>query len=262
MPVGATIRQLGKLTAHGVLAPLSSEVDLVVARLSDEQALAKARIHPVQILLAQKVYESGHGVKGSLTWTPDRRILQAMEEAFYLSFKYVVPTGKKIAVAIDCSGSMTGGWGYNSNGTLSPAEIAAAMATVIVNTEPKSVLLKFDTRAEIVNYPVSARVSDIHRLVDNMSGGTDIACPILELIRRNIKVDAVIILTDSETWAGRTHVTEAARLYNRNYGRTKFVNVAAVANHYTTLDPQDVNALEVVGFDGTVPQVINEFIRD
>jgi 60 kDa SS-A/Ro ribonucleoprotein len=261
MPIGATIRQLGKLTAHGVLAPLSDEVDLVIERLTNEQSLAKARIHPVQILLAQKVYESGHGVKGSLSWQADRRILQALEEVFYLAFKFVVPTGKKIAVAVDCSGSMTGGY-YNNSGALSPAEIAAAMATVIINTEPKSVLMKFDTRAQIVNYPVSARVSDIHRIVNNMSSGTDIACPINELINQNIKVDAIVLLTDSETWAGNMHVTEAARNYVRRFGRTKFVNVAAVANFHTTLDPKDVNALEVIGFDGTVPQVINDFIRD
>lgn len=259
MPVGATLRQLGKMTANGALAPLSDEVELVVERLVSEENLAKARIHPIQILLAQKVYGSGRGVKGSLSWTPDRRIMQALEKAFYLSFKYVEPTGKKIALAVDCSGSMT--WGATTGG-LMPAEIGVAMATVMANVEPKTLLMAFDTVTDILHYPTEPNMSDISRIINNKGGGTNCASPIEKLIEKNIKVDAIVMITDSVTWAGDRHVVEAARQYVRKFGQTKFVNVAATANHYTNFDPQDVNALEVAGFDGTVPEVINDFIRD
>lgn len=39
------------------------------------------------MLVALKTYQSGHGDKGKLKWNPDSTICDALEEAFYTSFK-------------------------------------------------------------------------------------------------------------------------------------------------------------------------------
>jgi len=83
-------------------------------------------------LLALKIYEQGHGEKGKLTWTPDRGVLDALNEAFYLSFQAVEPTGKNYLLALDVSGSMTGG-GIAGCSSLSPRIASAAM--VVLPTE-------------------------------------------------------------------------------------------------------------------------------
>jgi 60 kDa SS-A/Ro ribonucleoprotein len=57
-------------------------------------------------LLADGVYKQGHGVKGSLSWTPVPTILDALEEGFYKAFVNVVPTGKAIYIGLDISMSM------------------------------------------------------------------------------------------------------------------------------------------------------------
>ena len=83
----AMIRNLGKMSALGLFKPLSSRASLVCKRLKDEALLRKARIHPFNVLLALKTYESGRGEKGSLKWEVNQTIVQALDSAFYLSFK-------------------------------------------------------------------------------------------------------------------------------------------------------------------------------
>lgn len=67
LPLTALTRNLARLTANGVLAPLCEEVAFVTQRLGNRDALRKARLHPLSLLNAWKVYTAGHGVKGSLS---------------------------------------------------------------------------------------------------------------------------------------------------------------------------------------------------
>src|SRR5712664_575069 len=70
MPMTAMMRNLGKMTSLGLLAPLSDAKRLIVRKLRDETALKRARIHPLAILIAQKIYAQGKSDKGSLKWSP------------------------------------------------------------------------------------------------------------------------------------------------------------------------------------------------
>lgn len=87
MPMTALIRNLNKMTAIGLLNENNEQVRLVCEKLCNADLLEKARIHPFSVLLALKQYESGHGDKGSLTWKPNAKIKDALEDAFYISFK-------------------------------------------------------------------------------------------------------------------------------------------------------------------------------
>ena len=64
MPMTAMIRNLGKMTSIGLVQPFSEAAKLVVRKLGDETALKRARIHPLAVLIAQKVYAQGKGDKG------------------------------------------------------------------------------------------------------------------------------------------------------------------------------------------------------
>ena len=67
MPMTAMIRNLGKMTAIGLIKPLSETAKFIVRKLSDETVLKHARIHPLAVLIAEKVYAQGRGEKGGLT---------------------------------------------------------------------------------------------------------------------------------------------------------------------------------------------------
>ena len=87
MPLTAMIRNLGRMTSIGLLTGNNEETTNICNKLRDETVLAKARIHPFNVLVALKIYMDGHGERGSLTWEPNELIAEALESAFYLSFK-------------------------------------------------------------------------------------------------------------------------------------------------------------------------------
>jgi 60 kDa SS-A/Ro ribonucleoprotein len=89
MPMTAMIRNLGKMTSLGLLKPFSDAKKQVLRKLKDEMALKRARIHPLAVLVAQKIYAQGRGDKGALTWSPVSAVVDALDEAFYATFQNV-----------------------------------------------------------------------------------------------------------------------------------------------------------------------------
>ena len=66
----AMVRNLGKMTAVGLVKPMSSAARTVCDRLGDAGYVRKSRLHPLAILLAASTYGRGCGVKGGLSWDP------------------------------------------------------------------------------------------------------------------------------------------------------------------------------------------------
>lgn len=282
MPSTALIRTLNRMTAVGLVAPGSPAAAHVVSRIGDARGLAKARVHPMQLLLAQRTYASGRGEKGSLTWDPVVPVVDALDDAFYAAFESVEPSGKRLLVALDVSGSMGGGSVAGSS--LTPREAAAAMALVTLATEPETHVVGFTAglpgawsrgaallggyRSEtgVSPLPLSQRqrLSDAVRSVADLPfGPTDCAAPMLYALDRGLKVDAFVVYTDSETWAGDIQPVEALRRYRQATGiPAKLVVVGLVSNGFSIADPTDAGMLDVVGFDAAAPALIADFLRE
>jgi 60 kDa SS-A/Ro ribonucleoprotein len=107
MPMTALIRNLATMTRVGVIAPGSDDAAKVVEQLGDVERIRKARIHPIAVLAALRTYGTGHGVRGRGMWIPVREVIDALDAAFYAAFENVEPTGKRLLLALDVSGSMT-----------------------------------------------------------------------------------------------------------------------------------------------------------
>lgn len=91
-------------------------------------------------------------------------------------------------------------------------------------------------------------------------GGTDCALPMLYAMDQKIPVDVFSIYTDSETWHGRIHPSQALQEYRQKMGiPSKLVVVGMVSNGFTIADPNDAGMIDVVGFDTATPQVISDF---
>ncbi len=271
MPLTALLRNLAKLTAVGAATPLGDDLPLVLARLGDVERIRKARLHPLSLLIALKVYASGRGDKGSLTWQPVPQIVDALNAAFYTAFENVEPTGKRLLLALDVSGSMANGSVAGSS--LTPREAAAAMALVTAASEPQYHIVgftaanRFDWRkgSKLAPLRLSAgmRLDDAVRATSGLPfGRTDCALPMLHALERKLKVDAFAIYTDSETWAGDIHPVQALRMYREKTGiAAKLVVVGMVSNGFSIADPEDAGMLDVVGFDTATPALIADFIR-
>ena len=236
MPLTALIRNLGKLSSVGLVTAGSAAAAHVVERLLDREALAKARVHPIQLLLALRTYARGQGVRGALKWTPAPEILDALDQAFDASFAQVEGSGKRLLVAIDVSGSMS--VPVAGSPVLSASEAAAAMAVQLVRTEPSVQVVSFDTgvRSEAVSQ--RQRLDDVVAQFATRWGGTDLAQPVIYALERKLPVDAFVVLTDHETWAGRRHAAQALADYRRRINpEAKVVLLATAANHGQVIDP-------------------------
>jgi 60 kDa SS-A/Ro ribonucleoprotein len=262
MPMTAMIRNLGKMTSIGLVQPFSESAKLIVRKLSDEAVLKRARIHPLAVLIAEKVYAQGRGDKGSLTWKPVPQIIDALDEAFYATFQNVEPCGKPMLLALDVSGSMGGGSVAGS--CLTPREASAAIALVTAATERDYHIMGFSSRFMPLNITPRMRLDDVVKRISNLPfEGTNCALPMIWARENEVNVSAFITYTDSETWAGKIHPSQALRQYRNEFvGDAKAVVVGMTSNGFTIADPNDRGMLDVIGFDTTAPAVIADFVRE
>jgi 60 kDa SS-A/Ro ribonucleoprotein len=280
MPMTALIRNLATMTRVGVLAPGSTGTAKAVAKLGDAERIRRARVHPVAVLAALRTYASGRGVRGRGEWNPVRELVDALDAAFYTAFGNVEPAGTRVLLALDVSGSMTGGYVAGVPG-LAPRDASAALALVTAATESQCEVVGFfagkggyKKRGRqvwsgytdgLTPLPISPRqrLDDAVKTVSDLPfGGTDCALPMLYAQARKRKIDTFVIYTDSETWAGDIHPTQALRDYRHASGiDARLVVVGMVSNGFSIADPNDQGMLDVVGFDTATPQLISDFAR-
>jgi 60 kDa SS-A/Ro ribonucleoprotein len=261
MPMTAMVRNLGNMSKVGLLTPMSAAENHVITTLGNENKLRGSRIHPVQILIAMKTYAQGQGFRGKGTWDVCPRVTDALNDAFYKSFEYVQPTGKRHLLGIDVSGSMSG---YSiANTPLSAAEGAAAMAMTIANTEPQYYAFGFCDQFVDLGITPNQRLDDILRKTRHMNfGNTDCALPMLYALKKGIEADVFVVITDNETWAGRIHPVQALARYRKQTGiAAKLIVIGMVSNGFTIADPKDAGMLDVVGFDASAPKIVADFAR-
>jgi 60 kDa SS-A/Ro ribonucleoprotein len=271
MPMTAMIRNLGKMSAVGLLKPMSSATKTVCERLADGDRLRKTRVHPIQILAALKTYERGAGFKGNLSWAPVAKIVDSLDGAFYKTFQSVEPAGKRTLLALDVSGSM--GSPVSALPIMSCREASAAMALVTAATEEMHQFVAFtsssgswsryDSALKELSISPRQRLDDVVSAISGLPfGGTDCSLPMVWATQNKVEVDTFVIYTDNETWEGKVHPAQALNFYRQKMGiPAKLVVVAMEADPFSIADPNDAGMLDVVGFDTNTPLVLNDFSR-
>lgn len=263
----ALIRNLARMTRIGSIAPFSPTTELVVSRLTSPGGLAAARIHPMDAYLALKIYGSGRSQPGSRksvsTWIPVGAVTDALETAYKLSFGIVEPSGRRLLVAVDSSGSMTH-WEVTAGGSpLGPAyEVANAMAAMLARIEGKNVhVVDVDTTVHRSKVTAATNLRELARWRPS-GGATDMAASLRWARDRSLAVDGIIILTDNETWAGRSHPDQELAAYRQTVNpAVRVVVVSMTATGHSIADPADDNVLQVAGLDSSLPMVLSGFLR-
>jgi 60 kDa SS-A/Ro ribonucleoprotein len=277
--VTAVVRNLANMTRIGLLKPLSSASKYVVDLLADAEKLQKARLHPIAVLSGLMAYKSGGGglyTKSQHTWTPVQNIVDALDGAFYKSFKFVEPAGKRTLLALDVSGSMDGGVIAGAPG-ITPRIGSCAMSMITAATEPQHHFIGFtsgggwgygrsqDPDKSVTQIAISPKMR-LDKVIETVSrlpmGGTDCALPMIWAQKNKIDVDTFCVYTDNETWAGTIHPFQALKEYRQKTGiNAKLVVVGMTATEFTIADPSDAGMMDVVGFDTAAPGLINDFAR-
>jgi 60 kDa SS-A/Ro ribonucleoprotein len=275
MPLTALLRNLATMTRVGLFDD-KEQVDSVGARLTDAEGLKKSRVHPIAVLAALKTYAAGHGMRGQNTWTPNAKLIDALDAAFYASFGNVEASGKRWVLALDVSGSMDSG---NIAGVpgLTPRAASAAMALITAATESDYQMVAFSAasggtggqwgggESGLTRLTLSSRqrLDDVAKAMSAIPmGGTDCALPMVWAKKNNVKADAFVVYTDSETWHGKLHPVQALRDYREATGiAARLIVVGMVANKFSIADPNDAGMLDVVGFDTATPNLMADFVR-
>jgi len=269
MPTTALVRNLATMTRVGVLTPGSAGTATVLAQLGDGDRIRKARVHPIALLAALRTYAAGRGARGRHSWTPVATIVDALDAAFYTAFENVEPSGKRVLLALDVSGSMGGGQ-VAGVPSLTPRDASAALALVTAATESRYELVGFFAgkrgwKGGLTPLAISPRqrLDDAVKAVSRLPfGGTDCALPMLYAQAQSREIDTFVIYTDSETWAGGVHPAQALGDYRRASGiDARLVVVGMVSNGFSISDPNDPGMLDVVGFDTATPQLVSDFAR-
>ena len=205
------------------------------------------------------------------------QVVDALDLVFDKSFATAPQTNRRFYLGIDVSGSV-GMREVAGVPGLTPRMAAAAMAMAIARREPNYYMAGFAAgkdaggflgrRGNPLMAPLDIAASD--SIGDVMAktqaldfGATDCALPMLDAMDKKMPVDCFLILTDSESWAGKIHPVEALRQYRQKMGiPAKLVVVAMVANEFSIADPNDAGMMDVVGFDTAVPQLLADFVTE
>lgn len=260
MPITAMVRNLGKMSSIGLVKPLSAAALRVINTLGDKEAIRKSRIHPMSILVALKTYASGHGLKGSLSWSAVPQVLSALDDAFYLAFPNVAPTGKNVMIGLDISGSMSGSAAGNT--CLTAAEAVAALSLVFANVEKSCLVTGFADRLVVLNIRKGMTLNEAMKETSNRNFGYTQPSLLLDYAEREkMDVGGYIVMTDNEVNAG-DHVSTRMAAYRKKHVKdSRLVVMATTSTEFTVNDPNDPLGLDVCGFDTGVPPLVSDFIR-
>ena len=281
MPLEALTRNLGKLSSLPNFMG-ATNTEFICARLSSEEDIQRSRIHPFKVLIASKIYGAGKAMKGALAWTVSPRVRDQLTTTFLRSFKNVAPTGKRYMAALDVSGSMD--VACMGCPAISCRQASAALAHMLYETEHNGgghVYVSGFTAASGYRTSGSAGPADNgfrsfdHLIRRGMTldqfitatnapfGATDCSLPMIRAMEDGLDVDVFIVMTDSETFAGKVHPQVALESYRvkANKSDAKLIVVGMTANNLTIADPNDRNTLNLAGFDASMPEIIAMFVR-
>ena len=279
MPLTALLRNLGSMTSHGVFDN-EQLVQIVLTHLVHPNTIAYSRIHPVSVLTAWFTYRNGKGNKGHNVWFPNQQIVKILEEMFYLSFKNVEPTGKRICFLIDCSGSMCG---QSLCEGVTNAEAAALLAMIFSRSDtsaeesPNHSFYLFTSNQRYASGRHTTGLTDVTDVIDAAApldtvlnavqrsdwGTTDISMGILDALKFKRKYDAFVVITDNDVNSG-IKPADAMRNYRSGLKlpHAKLVVVATQGSDITIADPDDKYMMDMCGFDSHGPKILQDFIRN
>lgn len=274
-PLTALVRSLSKIGSLGITDD-EEQCQRILDKICDKEIIEHSKIHPIQLLSAHTIYSRGYGDKGSLNWRPNDKVVNALDTAFELSFKNVVPSNKRILNAIDVSGSMTAQCNGGSGMPITCHQGAAVMALMMARVEPfcQSVCFtvspsedgyyRYDRTQDLTELPLrkETTLGDAFKMTQKSNFGmTDCAMPMIYALEKRLEIDTFIVYTDSETYYGKIHPFEALKKYRKemNLPESKLVVVGMQSNGFTIADPNDPGMLDVVGFDSATPEIITNF---
>jgi 60 kDa SS-A/Ro ribonucleoprotein len=182
-----TLARRGAFGVEGV-------TEMVAARLADEEAMARVRPAPYQLMVA--LAQVGAGVPLA--------VQASLEKALEVSLAKVPALEGNVVVCPDVSGSMGSpatGWRRGATSVVRCIDIAALVAAAVLRTNRQARVLPFEQGVIDLELDPYARVAvNAARLASIGGGGTSVSAPLARLNRERAPVDTVVIVSDNQSW--------------------------------------------------------------
>ena len=193
-----TRMNLNTFQRHGVFDD-PKMVDLIAARLRDKEQIANAGAFPYQLLMAWKA--AGANVPS--------KIGDALHEAMEIAIDNVPEIKGKVYIGVDVSGSMSNavtGRRAGATSLVRCVDVAALFGCALFRRNKDAELMPFDTSVHRHSMnPRDTVMTNAQTLAHFGGGGTNCSLVLADLNRRNAKGDAVIYVSDNESWVDSGH---------------------------------------------------------
>jgi 60 kDa SS-A/Ro ribonucleoprotein len=266
MPWTALRMNLNTLARHGVFG-VDGMTEFVVDKLRNPELIRRAKVFPYQLLAAYLFTLDTRDVPNA--------VIEALQDAMEIAIENVPEMDLRIAVCPDVSGSMD--W-CNVTGNRGPASskikcthVAGLVSSIFLRRARDTITLPFE--CDVVSLRLNKRdsvMTNANKIARCGGGGTSVSAPLRLLNQRKEKVDAVIIVSDNESWAdsggygwsarrGTTTMKEWNELRQRcPNARLVLMDVAAGDNTQAKNKAQEI--YNVAGFSDVALGVIADFV--
>jgi len=235
-------------------------VKLIANRLRDPELIHKSKVFPYQLFVA---YQN--------TTDVPFEIKEALQDAMEIAIDNVPVFDGQTYIAVDVSGSMqsavTGNRGSASS-CVRCIDVAALFAASYLRNNPSSIIMPFSDRL-YPNFHMNPRdsvITNTKALTSIPSGGTNCGLVIEDLIRRNVKCNSIVFISDNESWLdsywnrnSATGLASAWKEFKKRNPKARMVSIDLTPNSSTQIN-QNKDVLQIGGFSDTVWDVVNTFL--
>jgi 60 kDa SS-A/Ro ribonucleoprotein len=258
-----TIRMnLNAFARHGVFEQ-EGMARLIARRLSDPDAIRKARVFPYQLISAYTMTEA----------IVPEIVRAALQDAMEIATGNVPKIEGDVYVFPDVSGSMHSPVTGHRKGATSNVrciDVAALVAASIVRQNPQAQVIPFSD--DVVSVRLNARdsvMTNAAKLAALPSGGTNCSAPLRLLNSRKAAGDLVIYVSDNQSWvdmpqnAGYAGGTETMRQWSQFKERNREARMVCIdiQPYGTTQAKERKDILNIGGFSDQVFDVIADFAK-
>lgn len=255
----ATRMNLNTFARHGVLEVEGMDT-LLAERLSNPDAIRKARVFPYQLLAA---------------WTASERcvppvIREALHDAMECATANIPALEGTVYICPDVSGSMHSpvtGYRKGATSAVRCIDVAALVAAAVLRKNPRATVLPFhDT---VVRTSLSGRdsvMTNARILAGINSGGTNCSAPLALLNKRSAKGNLVVYISDNESWMDAQSVFRGTKMmrewnvFKKRNPDARLVCIDIAPNKTTQVIERD-DVLNIGGFSDHVFTVLSLFAQ-
>ena len=237
-------------------------VDLVCRKLTDRDAIAKARVFPYQLLAAYQ--NIGSDIP--------RPVREALQEAAEIAVANVPVLSGEVAICPDVSASMTMSVTGQRNGSTSKVtcvDVAGLVTAAVLRKNDTALVLPFAYDVRPVNLaPAGTILDNATSLGRIVGGGTACSAPVKWLNSKEARAKLVVLISDNQSWLESKPTqdkrdTALMTEWNRYKGRNPDAKLVCldIVPGSTTQAQERPDILNVGGFSDSVFNIIHSFVN-